>query len=152
MEALVAAGLSVSTAGSLLSGVMTAASVFGQIKSSSMQAQAMDMQARQSEMQARNELLRGRQTSLLIRQQLEKDLAGASASFAARGVLQGEGSSQAAQDQSRKDATQDINIAMYGANMGATSETMKANQYRIEGKATKTLGYAKAATTLLEKL
>lgn len=137
-------------AGTLLSGVMTAASAFGQIQSANMQAQALNMQARQADIQARNELLRGRQTSLAIRQQLERDLAGASATFAARGVLQGEGSSQAALDKSRANATDDINIAMYGAKMGSESEMMQGQQYRAEAKATKTLGYTRAATSLLE--
>lgn len=135
---------------SLLSGVMTAASAFGQIQSANMQAASLNMQARQADIQARNELLRGRQTSLAIRQQLERDLAGASATFAARGVLAGEGSAQAALDKSRADATEDINIAMYGAKMGAESEMMQGQQYRMEAKASKTLGYTRAATSLLE--
>lgn len=134
--------------GTLLSGLLTGASAFGQMQAGNMQADIMNIQARQMELNARMESIKGRQQALQIRKQLDRDLASQNATFAARGVLSGEGSSLAAADISRKNAEEDINIAMFGAKMGSESDRLQAAQYRAEGGAAKTAGRIEAINTI----
>lgn len=81
----------------------------------------------------------------MIRKQLERDLSSQNATFAARGVLAGEGSSAAAAEASRTNATEDINIATFGAKLGSESEKFQGAQYRSKAANVKTEGMVSAA-------
>jgi len=133
---------------SLLSGAMTASSAFGQYQSGIMEKRILDIQARQSQISARQELLRGKQQARLIKSQLDKDLASQNAIFGARGLLSGEGSADAAYLEASRNATDDINIALLGADQAYNAKTLESQQYRIEGKAAKSMGRSKALSTI----
>jgi hypothetical protein len=148
-SASVAAGTLAKVVGSsLLTGLLTGASAYGQIQAGNMQADILNMQARQSELSARQETLKGRQTALAIRKDLERTLAGQNATFAARGVLQGEGSAAAAAEASSKNAADDIDLATFGAAMASESEKLEAAQYRAKGQSAKTAGRVNAVNTV----
>jgi hypothetical protein len=132
----------------LLSGLLTGAGAFGQIQAGNMQADILNMQARQSELSARQESLKGRQQSLAIKKQLERDLSSQNATFAARGVLAGEGSAAAAAEESRQNASDDIDIATFGAEMGSESEKIQAAQDRISAAAAKKAGRNEAINSI----
>lgn len=133
---------------SLLQGLLTGAGAFGQMQAGNMQASILNMQAQQSELNARMESIKGRTQALQIKKQLDRDLASQNATFAARGVLAGEGSAKAAADISRENAEEDINVAMFGARMGSESDRLQAAQYRAEGSAAKTAGRVEAINTI----
>lgn len=134
--------------GSLLSGLLTGASAFGQMQAGNMSAELLNIQAQQSELSARMETVKGRQQALQIRKELDRNLASQNATFAARGTLAGEGSSAAAADASRKNAAEDIEIATFGAAMGSESEKLEAAQYRAKGANAKTAGTINAIKTV----
>lgn len=132
----------------LFSAVLTGASAFSQMRAGNMQASLYNMQAQQSLMSARMESLKGRQQALQIREKLERDLASQNATFAARGMLSGEGSALAASEKSQANAESDINIATFGAEMGSESEKMQAAQYGISAKSAKKSGVIDAMGTI----
>lgn len=144
----IAAGIGSIGTGSLLSGILTGAGAFGQMQAGNMQQRILNLQAQQSELNARMEGLKGRQQALNIKNQLDRDLASQNATFAARGVLQGEGSAAAAAESSKKNAQDDIDTAMFGAEMGAASDRLQASQFRAEGKAAKTAGRVEAISSI----
>ncbi len=133
-----------STAGTLATGLSTVSS----IQAGRQQSAVYKAQARQAELQARNTLLQGRQQSLAIKEQLNRDVATQAAGFAARGVLSGEGSALAAMEQSKLNASRDIEYAMYGANMGYYQGNAQAAQYRTSASASTLSGYTNAVNTL----
>jgi hypothetical protein len=92
--------------------------------------------------------LKGREQSLSIRRQLEKDLAGANALFAARGALQGQGSAAAAIDAAKRRASEDINAAMFGANANADASRMQARQYKSQASSQVIGGFMGAADAI----
>lgn len=132
----------------LLSGLLTGASAFGQVQAGNMNANILNLQARQSELNARMETIKGRQQALSIRQQLDRDLASQNATFAARGILDGEGTAAAAAAASRKNAAEDINIAQFGAAMGTESDRLQSAQYKAEAGSAKSAGYTSAVSTI----
>jgi hypothetical protein len=134
--------------GNLLSGLLTGASAFSSIQAGNMQMDILNAQARQADLNARMETLKGKQQALTIRKQLDKDLASMNATFAARGVLAGEGTAAAAEEESRRNAEEDINIARFGAEMGAESDRMQAQQYRMEAGAARSAGVTNALNTI----
>ncbi len=136
------------TAGTLATGLSVASSV----QAGRSQQSVYNAQAKQAQLQARNTILQGRQQSLVIKEQLNRDLATQAAGFAARGILSGEGSSLAAMEQSNVAATRDINYAMYGANMGYAQNMSQSQQYKISGSASKMSGYVNAANNGLSLL
>lgn len=134
--------------GTLLSTGMTGASAFGQIMAGQSQAAIMRFQARQAELQARTEEIKGRQQSLAIREQLERDVATASATFAARGVLAGQGSALAAVQAGKERASRDLEAAQFNTANAADSLRGQAGQYRKEASLAITSGLFGAATTI----
>lgn len=134
--------------GSLLSGLLTGASAFGQLAAGDMSASLMNLQAQQSELSARYETIKGRQQALQIRKELDRNLASQNATFAARGSLAGEGSSAAAAEASKINAAEDIDLATFGAAMGSESERFEAAQYRAKGASAKTAGTVNAIKTV----
>jgi hypothetical protein len=151
---LIAAGLIGPTSGAaavLSSGALslglTAASAYGSIMAGQQQAASSRFQAKQSELQARMEGLKGRESALQIRQQLERDLAGANATFAARGLMS-EGSAQAALQAGKERATSDIEAAMFGAENAKQAALSQAAQYRSQASSQSTAGIIGAATTV----
>lgn len=139
---------SVSLGSTLLTGLLTAASAFGQIRAGQQQQQLMNLQAQQAELNARLEEQKGRAQSLAIKNQLDRDLASQSAIFSARGTLQGEGSALAASDVSKANAAADIETAKTGAAFASESDRLRAAQYRAEGNAARVGGLFKAFDTV----
>lgn len=143
------AGFLGSTSGfSLLSGAMTAASAFGQVQAGNTNAAMLNLQAQQADLNARMQTIKGREEALTIKRQLDKDLSSQNALFSARGILQGEGSAAAAVSQSRKNAKEDIDVAMFGANTGSESDRLRAAQYRTEAKVSRASGRTEALNTI----
>jgi hypothetical protein len=144
-------GASASTAatiGTIASVGMTAASSFGSLSAGSAQADALNIQARQSSLNARTERLEGRRQSLAIQEQLDKDLASQNAIFAARGVLEGEGSAEAASEAAKKNASRDINLARFNSELTALSDDQSAANSRADAKAAKQQGIFDAVGAL----
>jgi hypothetical protein len=112
------------------------------------QAAVSRFQARQSEMQAKLEGLKGREQALQIRQKLERDLASASASLGARGMLAGEGSALAAVQAGKERASLDINAAQFGAANAADAARAEAAQLRAQASSQRMSGFIGAANTL----
>ena len=133
---------------SLLSGLLTGASAFSSVQAGNMQAGLMNLQGQEADLNARMETLKGRQQALLIKNNLDKDLASQNAIFASRGLLAGEGSAEAAAEESKKNAEEDINVANFGAEMGSESDKLRAAQYRIEAKAARKTGVTDAIGTI----
>lgn len=134
--------------GTLLQGALTGASAFSQVSAGKSTAGLMTLNAQQAELNAQMETLKGRESALTIKAQLNKDLAGQNALFSSRGVLQGEGSSLAAQSLSKKNATADLNVAQLGADVGSESDRLRAAQYRTEGKTAIQTGNSDALATV----
>lgn len=135
------------TAGGLLSGGLTAASMFGSIAGGFQESAILKYQAKQSDLNASYEKLKGRQQALTIKRQLTQDLASQNAIFTSRGVLTGEGSALAAQESSRQNASDDIETARFGADMNAAAETAQAAQYRSAASTAKLSGFMSAGKT-----
>lgn len=135
------------TFGSILSLGLTGASAFGQVMAGQQQAAVSRFQARQSEMQARLEGLKGREQALQIRQQLERDLAGANAAFGARGMTQ-QGSALAAVQSGRARAQQDIEAARFGAANAEDAARQQAAQLRAQASSQRMSGFIGAASTI----
>jgi hypothetical protein len=142
------AGAGTGILGTLLTAGMTAVSAFGQIQAGRQQQSLMSLQANQAELNARMEMNKGREQSLIIRDQLDRDLASQNAIFSARGTLQGEGSALAAVDQSKENATRDLEVARFGSELSAESSRLRAAQYKFEGKVAKRDGYTNAFNTV----
>jgi hypothetical protein len=83
----------------------------------------------------------------MIKQLLERDTASAVASFASRG-LTSEGSSMAAIAAGKRRASQDIDTAMFNADMNVQTLRGNAAQSRIDARASKMSGYFGAAGTV----
>lgn len=136
-----------STFGTILSVGLTAASAFGQIMAGQQQAAVSRFQAQQSAMQAKLEGLKGREQALQIRQQLERDLAGANAAFAARGLRQ-EGSALAAIQAGKERAQQDLDAARFGAANAQDAAMQQSAQLRAQARSQRMSGFIGAATTI----
>lgn len=127
---------------------LTAASAFSSIQAGQQQADALKIQARQSGLNARTERLEGRRQSLQIQDQLERDLASQNALFAARGVLQGEGSAEAAKEEATRQATRDIDLARFNTDIAALNAEQRAANARADASAAKKQGIFDAIGTI----
>lgn len=136
------------TAGSLLTGGLTAASAFSSIQSGNQQSAALNMQARQSTLNAGFERLEGRRQSLAIQEQLERDLSSQNALFAARGTLQGEGSSLAAKETAKRNASNDIDLALFNSDIAGLNAEQRASNSKLNAAAKKTEGGVEALRTV----
>nr|DAQ81605.1 MAG TPA: hypothetical protein [Caudoviricetes sp.] len=149
--AATAAGASAGTAatiGTIASIGLTAASAFSSINAGKQQAASLKLQARQQTANALSDRLQGRQQALQLQEQLDRDLASQNAMFAARSTLQGEGSALAAQETAQKNATRDIDLARFNADISALSNEQAAANSRADAKAAKTKGYMDALQTI----
>lgn len=128
---------------SLLSVGLTAASAFSdigagnsiaeqQVKLAQLQSQQSLFQSKQSELSARQETLRGRQEALEIKRRLSRNLSSQNAIFAARGVLDGEGTAEAAMKESEAAATRDIDVAMFSSTQRANAELANSTAQRAD--------------------
>lgn len=142
-----AAGTAV-TAGSLLSTVGTAASVFGQISAGRQQSAIASAQAHQYELAARQEELKGREQADNIRRSLQSSLASQRAIFSARGINPTSGTPARLAGESSTAAARDIDIARFGAGQQAEQLRSTAAQVRLEGKAARSGSYMGAVSTL----
>jgi len=127
---------------------LTAASAFSSISAGNEQAASLNLQARQSTLNARAERLEGKRQSLAISEQLSRDLASQNALFGARGVLQGEGSSLAASQKAKENASADIKAAQFNADIAALSAEQRAANARSEASTAKSSGVIGAVKAL----
>jgi hypothetical protein len=137
-----------SAGGTLLSGALTAASVFGQFKSGQMASVQAKAQSDQYELSARQEELKGRDQADRIRRSLQATLASQNAAFASRGINLGSGTPVALGNVSKSEASRDIELAQFGTGMNAAAERGNAAQARMSGKAAKIESYTNMATSL----
>lgn len=135
----VAAGTA-STIGTVLNVGLTAASAFSSISAGNQQAAGLELQARQADANARLERIQGREEALRIQDQLERDLSSQNALFGARGVLEGEGSAQAAQDEAGRNASRDIDLALFNSDIAALNAEQRASNARANASSAKSSG------------
>lgn len=121
------------SAGSLALGLGIASAATG-VLSGYQQKQASETQADQARLNARLESLQGQQQALDIQRALRSDLASQEAMFAARGVLQGEGSAMAAQSIARQNANASIDSAMFNASMRRDNAMQRASNLEQQGQ------------------
>lgn len=145
-----ATGGALSTIGTLAQVGLTAASAFSSLQAGGAEAAAQEVAARQAGLNARVEGLRGRQDALDIQRQLSRDLASQNALFAARGGLLGEGSAGAARDIAKERASQNIDTALFNANIAQGNAEQRAINARAEGRAAKRAGVFGAVTSLAD--
>lgn len=141
--ALSAAGVGASTAstiGTVLSVGLTAAGAFGSLQAGEVQSQSLNIQARQAGLNSRIEQLEGKRQAARLQEQLNKDLASQNALFASRGILEGEGSALAAREAAKENATKDIDLARFNADIASLSSDQRAANLRSDAKAAKTQG------------
>lgn len=146
-----AAGASAGTAatiGTIASIGLTAASAFSSLQAGKQQAAGLEIQARQSGLNARTERLQGKQEAMAIQENLNRDLASQNALFSARGALQGEGSAEAARVTAQNNATRDIDLARFNADIGALSAEQRGANARADASSAKRQGMFDAAGTL----
>lgn len=151
---LLAAGASAGTAatagtiGTIASVGLTAASAFSSIQAGQAESQSLKIQARQADLNARTSRLEGKRQSLAIQEKLDADLASQNALFGARGVLQGEGSAAAAADKAKDNASRDINLALFNADIDALSAEQRSANSRTDASAAKAGGIFDAIQTV----
>lgn len=144
-------GASASTAatiGTVVSVGLTAASAFGSLSAGNQQSANLELQARQADLNARTEKLEGRRAALQIQEQLDRDLASQNALFAARGILEGEGTAAAAKDEATRQATKDIDLARFNSDINAGNAQTRAGIARADAKAAKQQGIFNALDTV----
>lgn len=128
---------------------VTAVSVVSTISAGQQQAAALKTQARQADLNAKAETLEGRRQALEIENKLAQDLASQNALFAARGTLQGEGSSLAAQETAQENASKDIDLALFNSDIASLNAQQRGANARADASAAKTQSYLSAGQTAL---
>ena len=136
------------TIGTIASVGLTAASAFSSLSAGNQQAASLNLQARQAGLNAQAERLEGRRQALAIQDQLDRDLASQNALFAARGVLQGEGSAEAAAQTAKDNATKDIDLARFNTDMNALNAEQRGANARADASAAKSQGIFDAISTV----
>lgn len=127
---------------------LTAASAFGSIQAGNAQAASLNLQSQQAALNSRIERLQGRQQATLIKDQLNSDLASQNAIFGARGLLQGEGTAQAAEEKARLNASQSIDNAKFNSEVSALNAEQRASNLKSEASSAKTAGFTNAVRTV----
>ena len=127
---------------------LTGAGTLLQARGSDVQSESLVVQARQQELAGRTEELRGRQQALRISQQRDRDLASTNAIFASRGIVTSSGTPAQAQVESRRQASEDIEIARFGGDTAGTAARITGESLRTEADATRTAGRARALRTV----
>lgn len=131
-----------------LSVAMMGMSVLSSIQAGYAQQSMMNFQATQSSLNAQAEEIKGRQDALKIKENRDKALASLNAGFAARGGITGSGTPFAAMVESNRAASEDINLALFGAQTRAASDISQAAQLKAEGSAAVRGGYMNALSTI----
>ena len=116
----------------IISAAATAASVGSTIVSGMNQKRQLAFQEEQAKKQARLEDLRSKETAVKLREQLNRDLSSANASFASRGVVSTSGSAEQAKIEARKEAAREIDTAMFGGQQQASQLRGQAAQFSRE--------------------
>jgi len=126
--------------------LLTAASIAAPIIQGRNENAIYKAQAKQSELSARTEELKGRDQASKIRDSLRATLASQNAAFAARGISLSGGTPMSIANQSKTQASRDIQTTQFGSTMAAEAERGNAQQQRMSGKAALSAGYFGAAT------
>lgn len=124
---------------------VAAVSAVSAISAGQQQAQNLKLQSRQAELNADAERLEGRREALAIEGDLARDLASQNALFGARGVLEGEGTAEAAAEASKENASADIERALFNAEITALSGEQRSSNLKSDASAAKREGFLKAA-------
>jgi hypothetical protein len=111
------------------------------------QAASYKAQAQQSQFAARQEELKGRQQADNIRRSLQATLASQNAAFSARGISLSSGTPLNLANVSKSEASNDIQIAQFGAAQSAGALRSQAGQQKIQASSAKVAGYTQAATS-----
>jgi hypothetical protein len=135
------------TFGGLASTALTGFSVLGAISGGNQQASAYKAQAQQSQLAARQEELKGRQQADNIRRSLQATLASQNAAFSARGISLASGTPANLANVSKNEASNDIQIAQFGAAQSAEANRSQAGQSKLQASSAKIAGYTQAATS-----
>jgi len=145
-----AAGAAASTfsMGTLLSLGLTGAGALAQISAGNQQSAMYKFQAKQSDMNAQLEGIRGRQEALQIKKERDQKLASINATYAARGGYVGSGTPAQALIESRKNAAESIDMAMFNSSMKQNQYSNQAASQIAEGKSAKSGGYTNALLTI----
>lgn len=130
--------------------ILTGISAGAKIISGFQQAGALEAQAKEREFQGRVEALRAKEQATSLRENLQRDLASANATFAARGVLTTSGTPQHAMIESREAATRDIDIARFGGLLQQGSASREAFNLRGQKRGAIIGGLGSAAGSLMD--
>jgi hypothetical protein len=142
------AGSSLFAALPSIGSVLSFGSAIGSIMGGGQEAAVYKAQAKQSELAARTEELKGRDQANKIRDSLRATLASQNAAFAARGISLNSGTPLNLANQSKTQASMDIETAQFGSTMAAEAERGTAQQQRMSASSARTKGYMGAATSL----
>lgn len=134
--------------GSFIAPAFSLLSAAGQANAGNQQAQIAAAQQRQYELSARQEELKGREQADKIRRGLQATLASQKAIFAGRGISPLSGTPMSIGNDSRTQASIDIEDAMFNAGTAASALRGQGYQSRLEGNAARTTAYGNAAKTL----
>lgn len=146
MAATAAPAISLSSIGSLLTLGLTGAGALATVGAGQMQKSMYNQQAQQANLNARLEGLRGRQEALQLKEQRDANLASINAIYASRGGLTSSGTAARAMDVSRKNAADDIDLAMFNSTMSQQQMRQQASNLRQEGKSAAFYSRANALT------
>ena len=130
--------------GTLLSLGLTGAGALAQISAGNQQAAMYKAQAQQSNMNAQLEGLRGRQEALQIKKERDQRLASINATYAARGGYTGSGTPMQAIIESRKNASEDIDMSMFNSGMRKNQYSQQGANQMAEAKSAKQGGITNA--------
>lgn len=127
---------------------LTAASAFGSIQSSRMEAASFKMQARQAQVNTRISEIEGREEALRIQQKLDRDVASVNAIFGSRSFVEGQGSAAAAASFAKSQATESIKAAQFNTGIKTASAQQRAVNARSEARGARTSGVLSALRTV----
>lgn len=136
------------TTGSLVSNVAGMGSLLTSVQSGRQQAAVYKMQGQQAQMAAQQEELRGREQADKIRQALQRTLASQNATFAARGISPNSGTPRVIANESRSEASRDIELARFGAGQSAFKHSSEAGQYVVSSRSARLSGFGSALNNI----
>lgn len=138
---------SVATGFSLLG---TVGGAFGQAQAGQLSDQQYRLQADQMVLNNRIEKVNAEKKANDLRRSLISNISTANAVFSSRGIGLGSGTPEQAKFEAGKNASQNIEDAIFGGNIAANDDIQNANQARISGKSARAAGYGAAAKTLTD--
>lgn len=134
--------------GTLLSLGLTGAGALAQISAGNQQSAIYKQQAEQTALNTQLEGIRGRQEALSIKKDRDQKLASINATYAARGGYSGSGTPAQAIIESRKNASEDMDVARFNSSMRQNQYKQQGVNQLSEAKAAKSGGITNALLTV----